>query len=197
MTEGQSLALVAALGSLVLVGSGLFARRLPVGATLKMALAWVGIFAVGFVLFAMRDDFVRIWNRVTMAATGESREAGGAVRIPISEDGHFHVVADVNGRPVRFLVDSGATITAMSRDAAIAAGVTIDSTGFPVAIDTANGTVMARRGRIAQMAIGGIATENHAITVSEELGDTNLLGMNWLSTLDSWRVEGSTLVLQP
>lgn len=189
--------LVAAIMCLVLVASGLVARRLPLGATLKMALAWVGIFAVGFVLFALRDDFGRVWDRVSMAATGEAREAGGAVRIPMGEDGHFHVNADVNGRSVRFMIDSGATVSAMSTNAATAAGVTIDRTGFPVMIETANGTVMARRGRIAQMSIGGIETADHAITVSEELGDTNLLGMNWLSTLDSWRVEGSTLVLQP
>lgn len=197
MTEDQSLSLVWALGGLVLVGSGLLARRLPVGATVKMSLAWVAIFAVGFGLFALRDDLGRVWSRVRMAATGEAIETRGAVRIPIGEDGHFHVNATVNGRPVRFLVDSGATVTAMSRDAAVAAGVPIDDTGFPVMIDTANGTVTARRGRIATMTIGGIETRDHGITVSEALGDTNLLGMNWLSTLTSWRVEGSTLVLQP
>lgn len=197
MNEDQSLGLVYAIGGLVLVGSSLLARRLPLKDTAKLALAWVAIFAAAFTLFALRDDFGAIWSKVRMAATGEAVEAGGVVRIPIGEDGHFHVDATVNGRPVRFMVDSGATITAMSRSAAEAAGVAIDDGGFPVLIDTANGTVQARRGRIAAMTIGSIARQDFAITVSPELGDINLLGMNFLTTLRSWRVEGSTLVLEP
>lgn len=197
MTEGQSIGLLYALGGLVLVGSSLLARRLPLKDTARMALAWVAIFGALFVLFALRDEFGAIWTRVKTEFTGQSIQQGGALRIPMGEDGHFWVNASVNGRNVRFLVDSGATTTALSRNAAEAAGVAIDDSGFPVVVETANGMVEARRARIGRLDIGGIVREDVAATVSTELRDTNLLGMNFLSSLRSWRVEGRTLVLEP
>ena len=119
------------------------------------------------------------------------------MRIQMSEDGHFWVDAQVNGRGVRFMIDSGATTTAMSRSAAVAAGIAIDESGFPVSISTANGTVEARRARMERLALGSIQADDLAVVVAEEFGDTNVLGMNFLSQLESWRVEGRFLILQP
>ena len=53
MNEGQSISLIAAVGSLVLVASALAARRLPIRDTLKLALIWVAIFAGGFAIVAL------------------------------------------------------------------------------------------------------------------------------------------------
>lgn len=198
MSEDQGFGLLWAVGGLVLVGSSLVARRLPLGQTLKMSLGWLAIFGALFVLFALRDDFAGIWNRVKLAAFGQQAEAtGGALRVAMAEDGHFWADGAINGQPVRFLIDSGATVTALSRATAEATGVSIDDSGFPVLVETANGTVEARRGRIATLTIGPITRSDFAATVSPELGDMNLLGMNFLSTLRSWRVEGRTLVLEP
>lgn len=198
MSEDQSLNLVWAIGALVLVVSSLIARRMSLGRTLKMALTWVAIFGTAFLLFALRDDFSGIWGRVKLAATGQSAEAsGGMVRIAMADDGHFWANGMINGRPARFLIDSGATLTALSRSTAEATGVAIDEAGFPVLVETANGTIEAQRGRIGQLVIGPITRNDLGATVSAELDDTNLLGMNFLSSLKSWRVEGRTLVLEP
>lgn len=198
MNDDQSINLIYALGGLVLVGSALIARRLPLKDTLKMALAWVAIFGGLFVLFALRDDFGLIWQKVKLAAVGETSQAvGGSLRVAAGEGGHYFVTATVNGRPVRFMVDSGATTTAMSTEAARAAGVEVDTSGYPVVIETANGMAQARRARIDTLRVGEIERKDMAITVSDTLGDTNLLGMNFLGSLKSWRVEGTTLVLEP
>lgn len=198
MSEDQGMNLIWAIGALVLVGSSLIARRLPLASTLKMALAWIAIFAGIFLIFALRDDFGAIWQKVKFAAVGQSASVPGqAVRIAMAEDGHYWVNASINGRAVRFLIDSGATFTALGRATAEAAGVTIDETGFPVMVSTANGTVEARRARIGRIDVAGIVREDLSATVSAELGDVNLLGMNFLSSLRSWRVEGRTLVLEP
>lgn len=194
----QALALVYLVLCLVLVASGLAVRRLPLGQTLKMALAWILIFAAGFAAFALRDDFRALGVRIMAEARGEAGQEtkGDEIRIRRDEDGHFWVNGEVNGRPVRFLVDSGATVTTLSRGTAERAGVEPRG-GFGVMVETANGTTMVDRGRADALNVGPIERRDVAVHISSSLGDTNLIGMNFLSTLSAWSVEGSTLVLRP
>lgn len=198
MTEDQQMNLVWAVGGLVLVGSSLLARRLPLKQTLKMALAWVAIFGGLFVIVALRNDFGVIWQKVKMAAVGDGgQEVGGAFQIAAAEDGHYYVNALVNGHAVRFMVDSGASVTSLSRSSAEAAGVALDGAGYPVIVDTANGMAEAQRAELDRFELGPIRRNAMRVFVMDNLGDTNLLGMNFLSSLRSWRVEGQVLVLQP
>src|SRR3546814_10399038 len=62
---------------------------------------------------------------------------------------------------------------------------------------TANGTVRADAGTIDRLEIGGIEARKLKVVISPGLGDTDILGMNFLSALESWRVEGRTLILVP
>jgi len=194
----QALALVYLMLCLVHVASGLAVRRLPLGQTLKMALAWILIFAAGFAAFALRDDFRALGVRIMAEARGEAGQEtkGDALRIRRDDDGHFWVNGEVNGRPVRFLVDSGATVTTLSRETAERAGVAPRG-GFGVMVETANGTTMVDRGRADTLKVGPIERRDVAVHISSNLGDINLIGMNFLSTLSAWSVEGSTLVLRP
>lgn len=197
MSDDQSINLIYAIGGLVLVGSSLAARRMPMGQTLKMALAWVAIFAGLFVIVALRDDFGAIWQKVRMAAIGDGGQTvGGSLRIPASEDGHYYAVAIVNGHSVRFLIDSGASVTSVSTETAKAVGIPLDGAGYPAIVETANGLAEAQRSSVGRFELGPIKREDMHIFVMEDLGDTNLLGMNFLSTLKSWRVEGRTLILE-
>lgn len=193
MADWQTAGLIGGVGCLVLVLSSLIARRVPLGQTVKLALIWAAIFIGAALIVGQRHHVARLWND----AFGNQQVQGGALRIAVGEDGHFWADAEVNGRPVRFMIDSGATVTAMSRSAATAAGIEISDSGFPVTISTANGDVGARRARIGEMRIGPITAEDLPIVVAEEFGDTNVLGMNFLSQLASWRVEGGFLILQP
>lgn len=198
MSGDDSAQLTAAVLMLVLVGSSLLSRRLPLGQAARMAAAWVLIFAVLFVGYSYRDELARVGRRVSgnlFASGGEA--VGSTLRVPMAEDGHFWVTARVNGAELRFLIDSGATTTALSRGAAEAAGLQVDDTGMPVMLDTANGTARARRATVEQLGVGPIRMGDMSVLVSDGLGDTNLLGMNFLSALASWRVEGRVLVLEP
>lgn len=182
---------------LMLVGSSLAVRRLNVGQTLRMVLAWVAIFAVVFVLFLFREEGKAVWNRASADIAGSrGTMSGSALRIPMRDDGHFWVRGTINGREIDFLVDSGATTTALSLDVARSADVEID-TSFPVTINTANGQVQAQTARIASLGVGQIRQENARAVVSAAFGDTNVLGMSFLSSLKSWKVEGRTLLLEP
>lgn len=199
MSESDTASLVYGLLLLVLVGSALVSRTLPIGQTLKMAMGWIGIFALIFLLVSFRPEMKMIWQRVTGELGFDSEPVifGSSLTLRKSEDGHFWVTADVNGRPVRFLVDSGATVTAMSAQAARDAGVEPGGLGIETVIETANGIVEAERATISDLQVGTLRVRDHDVVISAALGDNNLLGMNFLSELESWRVEGNSMILTP
>lgn len=199
MNEGETAGLIYSLLLLVLVGSALVSRSLPIGQTLKMAMGWVGIFALIFLLVSFRPELKMIWHRVTgeLGLSSAPAISGAPMTLRKREDGHFWVDADVNGHRVEFMVDSGATYTALSAQSARDAGVEPDALSMKMAIGTANGMVEADRATIADLRVGSLAMKDHAVVVAEAFGDTNVLGMNFLSALESWRVEGSNMILTP
>src|SRR5688572_3589650 len=172
----------------VFVASSLFGMRLPIGKALKMALAWVAIFAVAFVLFSFRSEFSSIGQRLRAEATGTPIEQGREVRIPIGDDGHYWAWAKLNGHDVRFMVDSGASVTTVSRATARAAGVPIGTER--TIVNTANGRVSVTKGWADSLEVGSIRREEFRVDVNEQ-DDTNLLGMNFLASLQGWGVEGN------
>lgn len=186
------------LGVLMLVTSALVVRRIPMGKGLRMAAAWILIFLALFALFALRDDFLGLGRRLMGEFRGDAAAVtdGSEVRIRQATDGHFWVDAELNGQTVRFLVDSGATVTSLSTRAAERAGVVFGG-GFPVAVETANGIAYVNRGRAERLRLGTIERRDLAVHVSDGFGDTNVLGMNFLSSLSGWSVEGRWLILRP
>ncbi|GAA0482048.1 hypothetical protein GCM10009096_25430 [Parasphingorhabdus litoris] len=199
MTEDQNINLVFAIGALVLVGSALFSRRIGFGEIVRSALSWVVIFAIFIVIFSYQHEIVGVWNKVTGELTGanDQQVVGDTLKIRQSADGHYWADAEVNGMPVRFLIDSGATTTAMTLKTARAAKVEINEGGFPTYLDTANGTVEAQRGKIQSLRVGPMMALDLPIVVAEAFGDSNVLGMNFLSEMKSWRVEQGEMILEP
>lgn len=199
MNGSDTASLIYGLLLLVLVGSALVSRTLPIGQTLKMALGWIGIFALIFLLVSFRPEMRLIWQRVSeeLGFGSEPAISGAPLTLRKSDDGHFWITAQVNGHDVRFLVDSGATMTAMSAQAAREANVEPSGLGIQTVIETANGMVEADRATIEDLQVGPLRMRDHHVLISEALGETNLLGMNFLSELDSWRVEGNSMILTP
>jgi aspartyl protease family protein len=194
MTDSQAPNALYLLLCLVLVVTSLVGMRLPLGKVVKMAAAWVGIFAVAFAILSFRGEFSALGPRLKAEALGTPIAAGETLRIPMADDGHFYVNATINNRPVRFMVDSGATITTVSMTDAQAAGMTTD--GRRVVVNTANGPAPVTQSYADRLQVGEIERTDFPVDVSPQ-EDMNLLGMNFLSSLGSWRVEGSYLVLQP
>ena len=194
----QALNFLYLLGCLTLVGSSLMVRRLPLGQSLKMVLAWLLIFAAVFIAIALKDDFLALGRRSYAELRGDNVVASGPGEISIrpSEDGHFYVNGEVNGHAVRFLVDSGATVTTLSRATAQAAGVEPEG-GFGVMVQTANGSALVDRGTAGRLVVGPIARSEVEVHISRVEGEeVNVIGMNFLSTLSAWGVEGQTLRLK-
>jgi aspartyl protease family protein len=185
------------IGVLVLVVSALLVRRLKLGTAVKMFASWVLIFAAAFVIFTFKDEFKALGDRLLLAARGGEVEetAPGETRVRLAPDGHYWVDARINGERVRFLVDSGATMTSMSKDTADRVGIT-PTDGMPALVRTANGIVPVQRGEASSLRVGNIERRHVAVHISEAFGDMNVLGMNFLSSLRSWGVEGHVLILR-
>jgi len=181
---------------LMLMGSSLVGMRISAGKAMKHGLAWVAIFAGVFALFAFRGEFGALGARLKSEVTGSTEPVvvGRTLRVPKRDDGHFWVDARVNGKPVRFLVDSGATTTTLGGDVAEAAGLEPGMRGDFV--ETANGTVFMPRVRAELLEIGTIRRTDFPVNINPG-DDTSVLGMNYLSSLTSWGVQGNELVLTP
>src|SRR5687768_856490 len=152
-------------------------RRIPIAQGLKMFIGWVLIFGAAFVVFTLKDEFLALGNRVLLETRGGViEEAGGEIRIRQSPDGHFWVTAEVNGEEVRFMIDSGATTTSLSRATARQAGIV--PSGGRALVQTANGVVTVERGRAGTLSVGTIERRDVAVHISDAFGDMNVIGMN-------------------
>jgi aspartyl protease family protein len=154
--------------------------------------------AVLIVVVIQRGRFDPYFSRLVSALhLGGQEVVGKEVRIRMAPDGHFWARVRVNGVQRRMLIDSGATITALSAATASAAGLDTDSPVLPVVLNTANGSITARTSTLPELTLGDIVARDLPVVVSPAFGDTDVLGMNFLSMLKSWHVDGRVLVLEP
>jgi len=193
MTNDLMLGGVYLLMAIMLVLGTLMTRREPAAKLITMALTWVAIFAAGFILFTFRDNLSWVAQRLRAEAVGTPVQQGRETRIPMAIDGHFWVDAKLNGHDVKFLVDSGATTTTIDRNTANAAGVDV-SARRDLYVRTGNGVVKVASGRADELDVGGIKRTDVALEIADN-DDLNVLGMNYLSSLSRWGVEGRWLVL--
>jgi aspartyl protease family protein len=177
----------------MLVLGTLMTRREPIAKMLTMALAWVAIFGAGFILFTFRDNLGWVAQRLKAEAVGTPVEQGQETRIPMAIDGHFWVDATINGQKVRFLIDSGATMTTIDRATAQRAGVPV-SPERDQFVRTGNGIIRVSTGRADELEVGSIKRQGVGLQIADN-DDLNVLGMNFLSSLSRWGVEGRWLVL--
>jgi len=191
--------LIAALAAMVAgwIGAALVRRRIALGRALNLlsSLA-LGAILVTVVLQLSRFD-PRLDIAVPQLGLPEQTVAGGETRVPLAPDGHYWVRATINGHKANFLIDTGATLSAVSPEIAKAAGIEPRLGSIPVQIRTANGTVSAAMSSADRIAFGNIEAEGIDVVVAPGLGETNIIGMNLLSRLEGWRVEKGTMVLTP
>jgi aspartyl protease family protein len=195
----QSQLMLAALAAMVvgLLGS-LVVRRVP---ALGRALRGASTLGLMGVLLLVVLQLSRLDSRFDMAVPQlglpEQVVEGRETRVPMAPDGHFWLRATVDGVPANFLVDTGATLTAVSAETAERIGLEPREAGIPVRMQTANGSVIAQLTTIDELSFGNVAARGIDAIIAPGLGPTNVIGMNVLSRLASWRVEGRTLILVP
>jgi len=192
--EWQHLALYA-VGAALLI---MLLQRIPyVGRIVRFAFS-AGLLAFLIFVLMQQAPYQPELSRFTRQLGLDNQQvAGKELRVRMASDGHFWVVASINGVKTRMLIDSGATVTAISQQTARAAGVDTATGLTPVVLRTANGAATAETGRIDELRIGNIVARNLRIVTAPGLGGLDVLGMNCLSMLESWRVEGRVLILVP
>ena len=176
----------------------LLARRAPVLKTLLSFATWGAIIALLVVVVGQRERFDPYLGQFARMLKLDGQEVVGKdVRIRMSRDGQFWARARIGGVDRRMLIDSGATVTALSTDTADAAGLEVKNALVPIVLNTANGQITAQTATIEELRLGDIVARDLSVVVSPAFGDTDVLGMNFLSRLKSWRVEDGVLVLVP
>ncbi len=183
---------------LILPLSALIARRVPVLRVLLSLASWAIIAGLLLMVVSQREKFDPYLQRVaSLLKIDDQRVVGKETHIRMSPDGHFWARVTLDGVSRRMLVDSGATVTALSTRTAEAAALDVQKSMFPMILNTANGQISAKTATVRELRLGDIAARDLGVVVSPAFGDTDVLGMNFLSKLKSWRVEGSTLILEP
>ncbi|MDJ0277161.1 TIGR02281 family clan AA aspartic protease [Sphingomonas sp. 2R-10] len=196
MSDDRGIYVLMGLMMLILPLSSLLARKPRTSVVLRAVLGWGVIVAILYLAFANRARLGELAGSVgDKIGRSEQRVEGDTVRIRQSLDGHFWAQVRLNGVERRMLIDSGATSTAISEATAKAIGVTPRRVP-PVILSTGNGRVEAARGRIETVRIGDLETRDLPVVIAPTFGDLDVIGMNFLSRLQGWRVERGTLVLQ-
>jgi len=129
-------------------------------------------------------------------SSGGSNSSGGEVRLGRSGDSHFYADTEIDGTNIRMMVDSGASIIALTRRDAEAIGIDVD--GLPVTgtARTAGGDVPMRTVMLDSVEVDGIEVRRvEAAVVDADMG-VSLLGQSFLSKLDAVNVEGDTMTLR-
>ena len=194
MPDWQQIALYAVIAAVALV----LLQRIPyVGRFIKAAVSIALLALCVFLLIQQAPFQPGLESLAGRIGLDQQEVVGSETRIRMSSDGHFWAKATINGVERRMLIDSGATVTAVSQDTAASASIGGDAAMVPVVLRTANGMTPAQTGTIRELRVGNVTARNLKVVSSPSLGGLNVLGMNFLSRLASWRVEGRTLIMVP
>ncbi|WP_333605706.1 retropepsin-like aspartic protease family protein [Novosphingobium sp.] len=195
---GQPLLALAMAAIFVSVLGGMLRRPAPIFGGFLRGLGNLGLLAALLLTIAQVTRFTT-GSDMALPQLGMPRQSveGNETRVPMQPDGHFWIRATINGVKRDFLVDTGATLTAISPETAGAAQVRANPIDSSVLMHTANGTIEAQVATIDELRMGNVVARRLDAVVAPGLGDANVIGMNLLSRLASWRVENNTLILVP
>lgn len=185
----EELVYLAVLGALM-VGAFLVARNTNLADFIQRTAKWV-ILGFVVVMILAQDDL-----RMLFDGQASVSQDGSEITVPRSFDGHYYITLEVNGHPVRFLVDTGATDIVLSREDAEKSGIDMDRLVFLGQARTANGIVQTAPVRLETVGIGPVMDRNvRAVVNSGELHGS-LLGMGYLSRFGTLIIEDSVLTLR-
>ena len=180
---------------ILIVSSALAAGKIR--QNLKYLAIWAGIFLVLMAGYSYRHELSGIKEKVLaeiIPAKGY-RKTPDSVSFPVSSDGHFYIRAEVNGIPVMFLADTGASHIVLSPVDARKLVIETDKLHFDRFYETANGTVRGSSIRIANLRIGKIHLKEIGASVNEAEMRNSLLGMTFFKRLKSYEVKNDILTL--
>ena len=121
---------------------------------------------------------------------------GNRIEVPVGNDGHYQLTAQVNGVAVRFVIDTGASSIALGPRDAERAGIDLENLAYIGQAQTANGTVDTAPVRLDSVAIGDISDQGVPAMVLRSDLDQSLMGMSYLSRFARVSIEQGRLILE-
>ncbi len=147
---------------------------------LTNVLVWLGLGALCFSLFT--------WTSAPkVSVTGDKVE----IVIPKAQDGHHYIDGVLNGKQIRFMIDTGASYVSIGGNLAAQLGLV---SGKPTKFDTANGSVVGQLFENQSIKVGGLATPPLTIGVMPNSPNTALLGQNFLHHVELLQVDNKVIL---
>ena len=186
-------------GILALVCSGVLASgRLRLGKAVRDLAIWASIVLVLLVGYSFRHELTSLGMRVAgeVAPARAIEDEDGSLSFRRGGDGHFHVEVNVEGVPIRFMVDTGATDIVLTPRDAQRLGFDLAALSFTQRYQTANGTGWGAPVTLKTLGVGGSQFRDVRASVNGAEMDQSLLGMAFLDRFSSYEVRGDTLTLR-
>lgn len=188
---------------LVLLSAGLWAGRSRIGETGRHLLIWLLIILGLATTYIYRHDARDVGNRLLAgllpghAFVVTTSEGGQEIVLHKLLNGHFEADVHINGHKIRMLVDTGASVIALSRADAGRAGLASGKLDYSMTVITANGRARAAPVTLANVSIGPIVRHDISAAIAEDGRlDQSLLGMSFLETLGSMQMQTDELRLR-
>ncbi|MCX7646599.1 MAG: TIGR02281 family clan AA aspartic protease [Rhodobacteraceae bacterium] len=180
------------LGLLLLAVGGYFLAegRRRLGRTAQQAAIWALIFVGVIAGYGLWSDI-----RSTLSPRQMIHEDEGRIEVGRGNDGHFHLTLEVEGTPVEFVVDTGASGIVLTLEDARRVGIDTDALDFKLRALTANGEVAIAPVRLAEVRLGPITDRNLRASVNGGELFKSLLGMDYLGRFARIEIAGDRLIL--
>ena len=185
-----SLVYLVLLGT-VIAGWVVASNRKSLGKLTQYAAVWGFLFLGAVVAVGLWTDI-----RNDLMPRQSVMMEGSRIEVPRSADGHYYLLLGINGTPVRFVVDTGASDIVLSREDAEKAGIDLDSLIFSGRAVTANGMVETAPVTLAAVDLGGVAETGLRAVVNRGAMDESLLGMSYLNRFSRLEISGGVLILE-
>jgi aspartyl protease family protein len=187
--DGDTIGRVAYLILVALGGWAMVEFRQRMGQALRMVAAWGLIFVAMMAGYGLWTDIRSDIMPTQMVTTT------GAIEVPRAADGHYYLTLQVNGTPVVFMADTGATNLVLSRDDARRLGIEPDSLLYVGEASTANGVVRTARVELPLLELGPFRNEDFPAWVNDGEMVGSLLGMDYLGQF-RLEIDGDKMILR-
>jgi aspartyl protease family protein len=162
-------------------------------------LTWIFAVALGAVLLSPRGPVsVEEQPNPTPAITSTttaSKEGFAETTLTRSADGHFYADARINGTVIRVLVDTGASIVALTREDAQKIGLTFSEEEFTDSAQTANGKLALKSVTLNHVALGPVEASKVQGAIAGPGLSQSLLGQSWLQQVGEVTIKGDVMTL--
>lgn len=166
-------------------------------AILAVAVLSALISAQGMVSFASARATPAVAAQEATPVEAGPPASGGAAQVAKAADGHYWAQAQVDGRWVRFLVDTGASAVALTGEDARRLGIDLAALEYDRPVITANGPTKAATVTLGHVSVAGARVEEVRAMVVPQGLQTSLLGMSYLGRLSRFEATPTALILRP